>query len=178
MPSALDQALKLLDRKALSLAELELHLKKRGEFSSAEIAEALEKCRRAGFVNDPLMAEDYARTLEERNLGNRAIKRKLAERKLGEHAENAIAGLLSSEPERAKNALAFKLKLLQKESDPRKKREKCLRFLLSRGFSLATASAAYRELAGAAEAGAAAEGVDAEDDSEETAFPGDFSGDD
>ena len=97
------------------------------------------------------MAEDYAKTLEERNISNRLMRRKLAERKLSEYADQAISELFSTELERAQNALAFKLRLLAREKDPRKKREKALRFLLSRGFSLSVAAEAYRTALNAAE---------------------------
>ncbi len=56
------------------------------------------------------------------------------------------SGSAESEAQRAREALEYKLRLLARETDPHKKREKAFRFLLSRGFSCDNCRAAIDEI--------------------------------
>ena len=95
----------------------------------------IEECRRLGLVNDELFARDCAEMLAMRGCGNYRIRRDLAKRGVAEFAPEAIEELSESESLRALEAARFKLRLLCRESDPRKKREKLYRFLAGRGFA-------------------------------------------
>ncbi len=155
--TALEQALKYLDARPYSCSALRRKLFQLNKFESFEIDSALDYCRSRGFLNDALLAEDYAGSLASRNMGDRRIRRELSLKGLREHAGEALESIGITSEERADGAAAYKLRLLIRESDMRKKREKCLRFLLSRGFDMGTAVAAYNR-ALAAEEAAAAEG--------------------
>ena len=56
-----------------------------------------------------------------------------------------MAEQLEDEPARAARACRYKLRCLARETDSGKKREKLLRFLLSRGFDMETALTAVRD---------------------------------
>lgn len=128
--------MKLLSRRALSEAELRRKLHDAG-FPEPEISEAVEFCRRHRYINDEVLAEDYTGLLRMRNTGSRLIRQKLIKRGLG----GEITGQMlpeenpeTAEIEAARRALDYKWRLLSRESDPRKKREKAFRYLIGRGF--------------------------------------------
>lgn len=132
--SALERALNHLARRAFSEAELAVKLRQ-AEYPRGEIASALAECRRLGYLNDQQYARDYAVYLAERGNGDRKIRQELRARGVVEFADEAIQALETGETERAAAAGAYKLRLLTDEADPRKKRDKLLRFLAGRGFS-------------------------------------------
>ena len=136
-PTALEKAMTYLSRRGHSEAELSAKLHRAG-FGRFEISHALEECRRLGLVNDELFARDCAEMLAMRGCGNYRIRRDLAKRGVAEFAPEAIEELSESESLRALEAARFKLRLLCRESDPRKKREKLYRFLAGRGFAPAS----------------------------------------
>ncbi len=132
--TAIDKALNLLGIRAFSQRELYLRLRK-AEFSHREAEEAVELCVKRGYVNDELLAQDQAELLHARGCGRRKIAQKL--RAKGVDAEtiaSAVNRQMEAEPEALQSALDFKLRTLTRETDPRKKREKLFRFLVSRGF--------------------------------------------
>ena len=101
-----------------------------------EAQAAVTECRRRGYLNDELLAEDFAHALSARGSGARLIRMRLRTRGLaGEHVEAALEKTADLEYEAARRALEYKLRMLSNEKDPRKKREKAFRFLVSRGFS-------------------------------------------
>ena len=134
-PPALEQAMRWLDRRWYSEAELETKLAAR-EYSPAEVAAALADCRRYGLVDDAQLALQMARDGVARGQGVRRIR--LAMRRHG-LAEPAVAAALTAvaddAPEAARAALAAKLKSWSRD-DWRKKREKAFRFLAGRGFPM------------------------------------------
>ena len=135
--SALEKAMKLLSRRALSKKELTEKLFRAG-FPAEEVENAVGECCRRRFLDDSMLAEDYTSLLRARNTGSRVIRQKLQRR--GLDAELGGDGLLPEEDsaqqerEAAMRALDYKWRLLSRESDPRKKREKAFRFLAGRGF--------------------------------------------
>ncbi|MBR7107722.1 MAG: regulatory protein RecX [Lentisphaeria bacterium] len=135
--SALEKALKLLSNRALSRKELTEKLFRAG-FPAGEVEDAVSECCRRRFVDDSMLAEDYTSLLRSRNTGSRVIRQKLQRR--GLKAELNDDGTLPEEDsgqqerEAAMRALDYKWRLLSRESDPRKKREKAFRFLAGRGF--------------------------------------------
>ncbi len=131
--SAFEQALRFLDRQALSEAELRRKLA-RFDYPDAEIAAAVERCRQHRFVDDAEMAREGCRNLLARGNGPRLIRLKLRRRGLPTESLDEEMGA-DAELAAAQIAAAGKLRLLSRESDPRKKREKLYRFLVARGFS-------------------------------------------
>ena len=133
--SAMEKAMRLLSRRALSVRELLNKLCAAG-YPFREARDAVAECRKRGYVNDEAFAADYTELLAGRCLGGRRIR--LALRKRGipaELQEEPLEAAAETEAERASEALAYKLRLLARETDPRRKREKAFRFLIGRGFS-------------------------------------------
>ena len=133
--SAMEKAMRLLSRRALSERELLNKLCAAG-YPFREARDAVAECRKRGYVNDEAFAADYPELLAGRCLGGRRIR--LALRKRGipaELQEEPLEAAAETEAERASEALAYKLRLLARETDPRRKREKAFRFLIGRGFS-------------------------------------------
>ena len=133
--SAMEKAMRLLSRRALSERELLNKLCAAG-YPFREARDAVAECRKRGYVNDEAFAADYTELLAGRCLGGRRIR--LALRKRGipaELQEEPLEAAAETEAERASEALAYKLRLLARETDPRRKREKAFRFLIGRGFS-------------------------------------------
>ncbi|MCQ2378884.1 MAG: RecX family transcriptional regulator [Victivallaceae bacterium] len=148
--SALEEALRALDRTALTESRLREKLE-RFDFSPREIDDALEQCRRRRFIDDALFAENFRDELFRGGDGPRRIRMKLARRGV---PADVIASTLAVDPDReiaaCREACRKKLRSLTRESDPRKKREKLFRHLAARGFS---ASAAQKILAEIADGG-------------------------
>lgn len=133
--NAMEKAMRLLSRRALSERELLNKLCAAG-YPFREARDAVAECRKRGYVNDEAFAADYTELLAGRCLGGRRIR--LALRKRGipaELQEEPLEAAAETEAERASEALAYKLRLLARETDPRRKREKAFRFLVGRGFS-------------------------------------------
>ena len=133
--SAMEKAMRLLSRRALSERELLNKLCAAG-YPFREARDAVAECRKRGYVNDEAFAADYTELLAGRCLGGPRIR--LALRKRGipaELQEEPLEAAAETEAERASEALAYKLRLLARETDPRRKREKAFRFLIGRGFS-------------------------------------------
>ena len=134
--SALEKAMKILDRRACSAAELNSKLRQAG-FPEDEVDSAVSECKRRRFIDDELLAEDYTALLRMRNTGSRMIRQKLVRRGL---AAQIIDSALpeedsaTAEREAALRALDYKWRMLSRETDLRKKREKAFRYLAGRGF--------------------------------------------
>ncbi|MDR0933376.1 MAG: recombination regulator RecX [Victivallales bacterium] len=144
--SAMEKSMRLLTSRALTERELYTKLKAAG-YTSSEIRDAIAECRKRGFVNDEAFAEDYADILASRGLGNKKIKMELYKRGIPRQLqEQPLEKTAENESERAMQALEYKLRLLAKETDPRKKREKAFRFLVGRGFSFDSCQAAIGKI--------------------------------
>jgi len=135
-PSALEKAMRLLTCRALSEAELLRKLRDAG-YGEEESLSALAECRKHRFVDDAQLTADSVELLRARNAGSRVIRRKLIQRGLGEQIAD---GLPEEDGERAEEeaawrALDFKWRMLSRETDAKKKREKAFRFLVGRGFA-------------------------------------------
>ncbi|MBO5822103.1 MAG: regulatory protein RecX, partial [Lentisphaeria bacterium] len=79
--SALEKAMKFLNRRAYSAAELTAKLLQAG-FPESEAENAVNECKRRRFIDDALLAEDYTALLRARNTGSRMIRQKLVRRGL------------------------------------------------------------------------------------------------
>lgn len=146
--SALKKAMDLLAARPLTESELRTRLNSGGKFSPSEVEEALLRCRDRGYLNDALLASDAARYLNAGGRGQGLIRKKLRARGVSEENLSAALSGLSAEDETdaARSAGISKLRLLTREKDMRKKREKLFRFLISRGFSPETALNVMSEL--------------------------------
>ena len=148
--SALKKAMDLLAARPLTESELRTRLSAGGKFPPPEVEEALRCCRNRGYLNDALLASDAAKYLNAEGRGRGLIRRKLRARGVSEEHLSAALSDLSPEDEAnaARSAGMTKLRLLGREKDARKKKEKLFRFLLSRGFSPETALNVMTDLLG------------------------------
>ena len=134
--SAMDKAVKILSVAPVSEAELRRKLFRAG-YPEILVEQAVSECLRRGYINDELLASDSAEYLTMRGTGRRMVKMKLIRRGIDrELVESAVA---DTDPEleldAAKYALDCKLRLLSREKDWRKRKEKAFRFLVSRGYT-------------------------------------------
>ncbi len=144
--TAWDKALALLNRRALNRRLLTEKIIAAG-FPPDEAREAVERAVKAGFVDDELLAEDYARAIAQGGAGSFRIRRKLQDKQFDRATvERAVAAQQESETERARQVFELKLRLLARENDWRKKRDKMFRHLISRGFPVAVAQELCREI--------------------------------
>ena len=144
--SAMDKALKILSVSPASEAELRRKLLRAG-YPEIMVEPAVNECRRRGYINDELLASDCAEYLTMRGTGRRMVKMKLIRR--GIDRDLVDAAVADTDPEveleAARVALAGKLRLLSREKDWRKKKEKAFRFLISRGYTSDVISKLFAE---------------------------------
>ena len=135
--SAFEKAMDLLALRPLTEKELCSKLSAGGRFESEEISEAVSQCRKRGYLNDDLLASDAAQFLNAGGRGRGLIRKKLRQRGVPEDALSQALEEISpeAEMEAACSAADGKMRLLVREKDVRKKREKLFRFLISRGFA-------------------------------------------
>ena len=145
--SAMDKALKILSTSPVTEAELRRKLFRAG-YPEILIDQAVEECRRRNYINDELLASDCAEYLTMRGTGSRLIRLKL--RRRGLSAELVNGAVENTDPEMeleaARYALDCKLRLLSREKDYRKKKEKAFRFLVSRGYTSDVISVLFSEI--------------------------------
>lgn len=132
--TAFERAMRYLGRRGYSAVELERKLIAVG-VSIKDARLAVSECKRLGLINDELYAADCAAVFAGRGCGNSKIKQELRRRGVGEHVDAAISELEDNELERAIEAAKYKRRLISREEDRRKIREKIWRFLFTRGFS-------------------------------------------
>ena len=143
--SALEKAMRILSVSAKTGHELKEKLLQSG-YSPTEAESAVEECVKRNYVNDTLLASDFTACSLGRGSGCRKIRQKLLRRGLDrELVEQALEENKDSEPESARQALAFKWKSLSRETDPYKKRAKAFRFLAGRGYPAALAAELIEE---------------------------------
>ncbi len=133
--SPLEQAVRFLSVRPHAEKELLFKLIRR-QVHPAAAAAAVAECKRLGYLNDEQLAEDTASLMSDRGYGPRRIKLGLRQKGIG--GELISAALDNEELDHlssAREAATYKLRLLSRETDSRKKRDKLYRFLLGRGFS-------------------------------------------
>lgn len=138
--TVMKNAIRLLARRAHSSRELTDKLMARG-YHYPTVLKIINECKRHGYLNDELFTENYANELASRGQGAFKIRNKLREKGLpAELIKEKLNELdeVSPPDERAYQALQSKLHSLRRENDPRKRREKAYRFLVSRGFTTDT----------------------------------------
>jgi len=138
-------ALSLLARRCHSRTEVRRKLAARG-FEPAIIDRVIETCERLEYINDEAAASICVRELIRKQVGLRRIREEmknrgfapdLIRRMIDEH------NLRDMELDIAKRAMGKKGAALIREKDHRKRREKLIRFLQSRGFRPLTISALF-----------------------------------
>lgn len=132
--SALEKAMRILSVSAKSGHELADKLLKSG-YGPTEAQAAVEECQKRGYINDALLALDLTASSLSRGSGTRKIRQKLLRKGLDrELVSQALEENKAFEPESARQALAFKWRMLSRETDLRKKKAKAFRFLAGRGY--------------------------------------------
>lgn len=148
----------LLSRKAYSIEEVRRKMREK-EYSVSESEEAVSSFIRHGFLNDSSFAQGLANSLNSAGYGRKRILAKLREKGvdsgiirstlsemdngestplktpfLSQEEEDTIEEVPDAEESAAIKALKGKWRSLKQEEDPRKRKEKALRFLAGRGF--------------------------------------------
>jgi len=135
---AMTAALRLLTGRSYSQAELERSLRQR-RFPAAAVSEAIDTCRRCGYLDDVRAARERITTMVRRGYGPHRIRRALEQ--MGLEGEQVV--LLLSEHLPLEEEMRLARWLLEKRGArgasgealrSRKARE--YRFLLQRGFSI------------------------------------------
>jgi len=131
----LEQAMRLLSVRPHAEKELLFKLIRR-QVPAAAAAAAIAECKRLGYLNDAQLAEDAASLLSSRGYGPRRMQQQLRQKGVNsELIQSALANEELDHQSSAREAASYKLRLLSRETDIRKKRDKLYRFLLGRGFS-------------------------------------------
>ncbi|MGC8875883.1 regulatory protein RecX [Thermus sp.] len=138
MDKAFAYALRLLAARAMSQARLREKLLAR--FPEAEVAQALERLRALGYLDDRAFAETFVAV--RRKYGPLKLRHLLRAQGVGEEVVEAVLGELGEE-----EALEAALRALRRY--PRRQdKAKAVRFLVGRGFPLSVALRAYELVSG------------------------------
>lgn len=136
-------ALGLLARRRHSKAEVRRKLSSRG-FDAGIIEQVLLACERLNYINDETTAEFFIEELIRKRLGLNRIRQSMILRGFSQDLIRRMIDtydLENRELEIAEAAARKKQAVLIREKDVRKRREKLIRFLRSRGFQAGTISA-------------------------------------
>lgn len=141
--ACLDKAGKILSKRLHSTFELKKKLLSSG-FPITIVNNAIAKLQSLDFLNDARFAEAYAQELMEKGFGPKKIfiqliKRGIPKEIVSDQTANFANAQINETSQIDKNsaikiAIQKKLRLLSRESDIRKKKEKLFRYLLSKGF--------------------------------------------
>jgi regulatory protein len=129
-------ALRLLARRDYSRIELAQHLRARG-IERADIDATLDDFERLGYLSDARYAQALV-TQRVGRLGSRAIVRDLRDKGIAPDAARDALSALAGRDELADATALWQRRFGRPPSDERQK-AKQVRFLVSRGFSAATA---------------------------------------
>ena len=130
-PSLKGRALRLLSQREHSRLELERKLRQH-ETEPGELAIALDDLQAKGFINEQRVLESVVFRRAPR-LGAMRVRQELQAKGLDPEAiSEAIAGLQSSEAERAREVWRKKFGVVAEDA---KQKARQMRFLMGRGFS-------------------------------------------
>ena len=164
LPAPEEYAFTLLSAKAYSVQEVRAKMRKKG-YSPQETERTLSGLVRKGFLNDASFARMLADSLHGAGYGKKRICLKLKgkgissqviDETLREEREELPPGAeeegtsCGKEESSAEKALQGRMRILRNEPDPRKRREKALRFLAGRGFDVQTCFATVDKYLGKA----------------------------
>jgi regulatory protein len=144
---ALNVAVRLLTRRDHTRYEIRQKLKQRG-FGPTVIKAVVAECERLNYIDDERTARVYIGQLVRRGIGFRRIAIELKKKGLqGKSIEGILEQQQSEIDEReiARRVLQKKIKNFERESDPKKRRDKIYRFLDYRGFNRSIISELIRE---------------------------------
>lgn len=159
-------ALKLLSRRALSVAELASRLRERG-FSQDQVSLELQRLKRAGLLVDLELARILVKRRLESGHGRLAAKAALRQRQVeARAAERALRELDQKAEEMALQKALEKALHRYADVSASHRRAKVIRYLTSRGFPLAICLQATANLGG---------DIEDVDQLEESEDPTDFS---
>jgi regulatory protein len=136
---AMDRAMRLLAARAHYSGELRTKLYRKN-FTKAAIDYVESECWRMRLLDDEQFAHDLCSELSSRGFGPYQIKFRMRKKGIpAEMIEQAMAEMAEEEPdaelEAAEYSFNTKMRLLVREEDPRKKREKLYRYMMTRGFT-------------------------------------------
>ena len=143
--SALEYAVHALTRRAYSTAELRKKMLEK-QYDCRETGEVLQLFLSRGFLNDTLYAENLVSVLQARGDGKKKIAGKLRLKGIAPEIISSVLEAMEKEIPEEEAAFASLLKKkssLLREEDARKRKEKALRTLCSRGFSVSSAFSAW-----------------------------------
>ena len=134
---ALNSALRILTGRDHSKYELTRKLKQRG-FKQQDIEKAVSECIRLDYINDERTARVYIRQLIRKGYGVKRIRHDMDKKGLrGKQVQNKLSETFSDadEHDSAVRVLKKNIRRFERESDPKKRRDKIFRFFYARGFS-------------------------------------------
>ena len=137
---ALNSALRILTGRDHSKYELTRKLKQRN-FKPEDIEKAVSECIRLDYINDERTARVYIRQLIRKGYGVKRIRHDMNKKGLWEkQVQNILSETFSDadEHDSAVNVLKKNIRRFERESDPKKRRNKIYRFFYARGFSQET----------------------------------------
>lgn len=138
---ALKKAMALL-RRPHSCSELRKKLFKK-QYPKQIIDATIKECLRLGFLDDATYAETYLQELKHKGFGSFQIKNKLAGKGIARELIDKVldeGNLQDEELERAEKMFKQKLRVLIREKDPQKKRQKLFRYMTGRGYDFSVTS--------------------------------------
>ncbi len=137
---AMSTAMSLVSRKMRTTSEIQSKLRAKG-LSPAAIAQAVDKLIELGYLNDAEYARLYANDLFAR-YGEKVVEQKLLQKGLD---RDLVRETLREIPQTQELIDTYLQRFLQRydADEPYKKKQKCLRALLAKGFSYDDALAAW-----------------------------------
>jgi regulatory protein len=132
-----DQALVYLSIRMHSIYELKQKFYKKG-YDKNTIDLTISKCCDLGFIDDDLFAENYLTELKYRNIGSYKAVQMLKIKGIGkEIAENLVSKLYNDPDDREviMKLLERKKRILSKDLEKNKIKEKLFRYLYTKGFN-------------------------------------------
>ena len=134
---AMNRAVRLLSGRNHTRVELHRKLKQKG-VAEAVVREVIRECERLRYLDDRMTAGIYLEELRRKGYGGQRIRATMLRKGL---EAGLVDGLLEESVERedevssAARMLDKKRRTFERESDPRKRKEKMYRYLYGRGFS-------------------------------------------
>lgn len=141
-------ALSLLARRRHSREEVRRKLSARG-FEPGIVEKVLSECERLRYIDDETAADFFVAELVRKRFGLLRIRETMKARGFDQDLIDRMIDvhrLMEQESELAAAAAEKKKSALNRETDGRKRREKVVRFLRSRGFRPSTISAVLDEI--------------------------------
>jgi regulatory protein len=134
----MEKALSLLSIRAHSRKELQEKLMKK-DFSYRDVDYALAECERLNLINDVQFAQVYSAELRGRGYGAFRVRNALYKKGIPRDIIDSTMAELAEDKENdekilGREVMRNKLRLLRRERDFQKKRQKIYRFMVSRGF--------------------------------------------